>query len=328
MKVAELLDQRSANWRELESLCDRLRSWGARDVTPAERLRFAALYRAACADLALADAAQLPPHAVEYLHRLVGRAHNQLYRSRRFALAQWSRIVLIDTPRQIFHDSCVQIACGLFWGVFLVSAWLAYEQQVWPDYSAHILSERALQQLETDFAQPASGRDAETNIWMAGYYIRHNTTIGLRCFAGGLLVLPGLLVTTFNAAYLGASFGHMARPEITAGENFFQFVTAHGSCELTAIVLSAAAGLRLGFGWIDTQGRSRLVSLRQAGRRAMPIMGVAIVLFLAAALIEGFLSPSAAPYSVKAGVALACSTGLTFYFVVLGVFRSPRHAAG
>ena len=53
------------------------------------------------------------------------------------------------------------------------------------------------------------------------------------------------IITTFNAASLGAAFGYMARADVAAGETFFEFVRAHGPFELTAIVLSAGAGLRL-----------------------------------------------------------------------------------
>ena len=52
---------------------------------------------------------------------------------------------------------------------------------------------------------------------------------------------------------LGAAFGHMGTVE--QRDNFFQFVTAHGPFELTAIVLSAAAGMRLGFSLVDTHGQ-------------------------------------------------------------------------
>ena len=91
MKVAELLNLRRKNWQELEGLCARLANRRAATLRAEEVSRFAALYRAACADLALADAYQLPPNTVQYLHLLVGRAHNQLYRTRRFAFAAWSR---------------------------------------------------------------------------------------------------------------------------------------------------------------------------------------------------------------------------------------------
>ena len=118
------------------------------------------------------------------------------------------------------------------------------------------------------------------------------------------------------AAFLGAVFGYMTR--VPQADNFFQFVTAHGPFELTAIILSAAAGMRLGFSLVDTGGLARLDSLRRAARQAMPTMGAAMVLFVLAALVEGFLSPSAAPYYVKAAVAVLSCGLLLFYFVLLG----------
>lgn len=325
MKVAELLERRRRNWQELETLCDRLQNRRLRRLAAEEISRFAALYRAACADLALADAYQLPAATVQYLHRLVGRAHNQLYRARNFDVGTWGQVLFVDVPRRIFHDRCVQLAFVLFWGVFILSAVLAYSPGLWPHYAEEMLSQEAIEELETNFQNPIDGRDPQANFLMAGYYIQHNTTIGLKCFAFGLLVLPGVLVTIFQSAYLGAAFGYMARPEVTEGQHFFHFVTAHGPFELTAIVLSAGAGLRLGLGWLVPGRWSRLASLRRTAVEAMPLMGAAMGMFFCAALIEGFISPSGLPYWFKATVAVMSSGLLMFYFVVLGF---PRRALG
>ena len=50
----------------------------------------------------------------------------------------------------------------------------------------------------------------------------------------------------------------------------------------------------------------------------MPIVGAAMVMFFMAALIEGFLSPSGAPYWLQMVVALISSALLAVYFIVLG----------
>jgi len=78
MKVALLLEKRRQNWQELEGLCTQLSMASKKKLPAAQVSRFATLYRAACADLALAYAYQLPQNTVQYLHRLVGQAHNQL----------------------------------------------------------------------------------------------------------------------------------------------------------------------------------------------------------------------------------------------------------
>jgi uncharacterized membrane protein SpoIIM required for sporulation len=166
-----------------------------------------------------------------------------------------------------------------------------------------------------------NGRDPAQDIIMASFYIRHNTTIGLQCFAGGLLVIPGMFITGQNAVSLGASFGYMFRPDVPQGKNFIEFVTAHGPFELTAIVLSAGAGLRLGTSWIFTKNWARLASLEKTAKQTMPVMAAAMLCFFFAALIEGFISPSALPYIFKASVAVISSGALMFYFVVLGFPR-------
>jgi uncharacterized membrane protein SpoIIM required for sporulation len=321
MKVSELLEQRRKNWQELEFLCEQAQNRRKSRISPSNYSRLASLYRAACADLALADSYQLPPNTVDYLHRLVGRAHNQLYRSRNFDLASWTHLLLHVAPQRIFNDRCVQVAFCTFWGVFILSAVIAFSKSIWPNYAEQILGQEMIQQLETMYKEPLRGRDPQVNYQMAAFYIHHNTGIGLKCFALGLAVVPGIFICIYNAAVLGASFGYMARPDVPEGVNFFHFVTAHGPFELTAIVLAAGTGLRLGWSWIFTDGYSRAASLRRTGEYCMPMMGAMMVLFFLAAMIEGFLSPSSAQYWVKASVAILSSGILMFYFVVLGFPR-------
>ena len=115
---------------------------------------------------------------------------------------------------------------------------------------------------------------------------------------------------------LGVVFGHMAlTPQ---KENFYTFVTAHAPFELTAIVFSGAAGLRLGWGLIETKGQTRLASLRREAKLALPTAGAATLLFALAAFLEGFVSPSALPYPFKAAAAIVCASILIAYMALGG----------
>ena len=135
MKVAELLELRRKNWQELEQLCERAQAQRKRRIGAKGISRFAALYRAACADLALADAYQLPPGTVTYLHRLVARAHNQLYRANRFEPHRWTDVVFREAPQQIFADPCVRIATIVFFGLFALSMYLGANEQQFPGFA-------------------------------------------------------------------------------------------------------------------------------------------------------------------------------------------------
>jgi uncharacterized membrane protein SpoIIM required for sporulation len=99
--------------------------------------------------------------------------------------------------------------------------------------------------------------------------------------------------------------------------NFFTFVTAHTSFELTAIVVAGAAGLRMGWGLIETKGQTRINSLRREAASALPALCVSVVLFVLAAFVEGFVSASDLPYWSKASVAIG-SAVVILAFLTLG----------
>ena len=334
MNVAKLLDKRRVQWTELETLCDAMETSGRTNRSRITHhqgaqgiARFSTLYRAACADLALADAYQLPPGTVTYLHRLVARGHNQLYRAERFEPKRWSGIIFQDAPQQIFADPCVRVATIVFFGLFAISMFLGRNDALFPGFAERMVGAKQLTQLEEMYEKPLSG-SFEHYVTMSGFYIQHNTGIGLRCFAYGILLIPCLFNLAYNAVALGTMFGFMSRPDTVGGDNFYQFVTAHGPFELTAIALAAAAGLRIGVGLFYTGGLTRVDSIRVNALKAVPVMATSAVLFILAAFTEGFLSPSPTPYLIKALWAVFSSGLISFYFVVLGFPRPMAEVEG
>ena len=101
------------------------------------------------------------------------------------------------------------------------------------------------------------------------------------------------------------------------GDNFFSFAISHGSFELTAIAISGAAGLLLGWGMVHPGELSRRESLRVHGLDAIKLASGAGFMLAIAALIEAYFSPMAIPHSVKYVV----GTGLwmlVFVYLVFG----------
>ncbi len=318
LRVVDRLAQREASWRELDALLDALAQAGGRRVTAEQVFRMGELYRAACTDLMLAESHHLPREAVGYLHALVGRAHNALYRAQGFKFSDWAAALFGTVPRQLRGDPALRLSAAVFWGMFLVCGLLAAGRA---DFAPKIAGEAMLDTMDEMYSHPieantraeVGGRGALAT----GFYIQHNASIGLKCYAWGLFLGIGSLFQLLsNGITLGTIFGYMTRGPYAA--NFFTFVTAHGPFELTAIVFSGAAGLRLGYGLIDTQGHSRLASLRREAARSLPVAGAAVVLFVLAAFLEGFVSPSPLPYSVKAAIAIFTAALLVAYMALGG----------
>ena len=317
MQAAQLIESRTPQWRQLEQLCAQLETRSSEKKLDARRrVEFAALYRSACADLSLADAYQLPAETVRYLHQLVGRAHNQLYRPHSGQDEGWRKKIFETIPRQLFHDKFIRLAAALFWFPFLASMFLASNYSPTPEFAETVCGPDSLIAMEHMHSEPPGTQNVAGG-FMGGFYIFHNATIGLRCFVMGLLLgVGGMFETFFNAVYLGAVFGHMTT--VSNSEYFFEFVTAHGPFELTAIIISAGAGMKMGFSLVDTRGLKRSESLIKAAQQSLPIMFVGVALFVLAAFIEGFLSPTAAPYELKALVAMLSTLAMLGYFVILG----------
>ncbi len=322
MKVADLIEKRQSLWQELEQLCTD--DWAKIRNDPDQLARFSDLYRSTCADLALAESYNLPPQTIDYLHRLVAVAHNQLYRSSKYQWQKWYKVLIEDTPQAIFSEPCVHFCFIVFWGLFVTAAYLSYNDSIWPNFAADVVGQTTLDSVEESYSQFA-GRGFGQNSVMTGFYIFNNAGIGLKCFVSMLFLIPGFVTLSSNAVMLGAIIGYMFRPDLgDASINFKTFITAHGPFELTAIVLSAGAGLKIGLSWLITNGMDRKESLFKTAREALPIIMCAVVLFCLAALIEGFVSPTPEkfmPWWAKGSVSVFTSLLLMFYFVILGYPR-------
>jgi uncharacterized membrane protein SpoIIM required for sporulation len=225
-------------------------------------------------------------------------------------------------PKAVATDPYVHASYAVFWILFVVFCALVQSDSV-EGLADTVVGSGQLQQVEMMYSEGVE-RSWGENLAMAGFYVRNNTGIGLMCFALGVWVLPGLAVLSSNAITLGATFGHMMRDQTgPASDNFQEFVMSHGPFELTAIILSAGAGFRIGMSWIDTNGLTRTSSLLRGARRSLPVLMLAVLLFLGAAAIEGLLSAlnfgSEFNLWFKGFVSWLTSSALMFYIVILGI---------
>jgi uncharacterized membrane protein SpoIIM required for sporulation len=164
----------------------------------------------------------------------------------------------------------------------------------------------------------AIGRAAEGDWMMFGYYISHNIGIAFQCFAGGLFAGVGsLFYLVYNGAIAGAIGGYLT--ERGHSGTFYSFIATHSAFELTAIVLSGAAGLRIGHSLVAPGRLSRVQSLVAAtSDSAVMVSGAAAMLLIAAAIEAFWSSASWLPHPVKFAVAGASWIGVLSYLAFQG----------
>jgi uncharacterized membrane protein SpoIIM required for sporulation len=113
--------------------------------------------------------------------------------------------------------------------------------------------------------------------------------------------------------------------QVGFGETFWSFVAGHSAPELLAIVLSGAAGLRLGLAIISPGSATRRAALVAAAKPAVRLMYGAALMFVLAAFVEAFWSPNTlVALEVKVGAGLAGWLAFVLYFLLAGRSRAAR----
>nr|BFD43941.1 stage II sporulation protein M [Pseudomonas sp. FFPRI_1] len=290
MKQSLFESRHQAQWQHFEQLLEQLER---RRAKPEDCQTFVQDYRRLCQHLALAQERGYSSYLVDPLQQLALRGHQQLYRQRTTISANLLGFVLAGFPRVVRQEwRLVLIASLLFFGSLLGIGVLVY---LFPDLIYSLVDSQQLTQMQSMY-DPAAGRlgraaeRASSEDWvMFGYYIMHNIGIAFQTFASGLLFgLGSVFFLFFNGLMIGAIAGHLT--QIGFGQTFWPFVIGHGAFELSAIALSGAAGLKLGWALIAPGRLTRAEALLQAARVSVQLIYGVIVFLLIAAFVEAYWS--------------------------------------
>jgi uncharacterized membrane protein SpoIIM required for sporulation len=310
MKQKQFVAENTALWNQIAHILD------GQDK---DRRALPALYRRLCQCLALARQRGYSPAIADYLQNLVSDCHRQLYGNtieRPNTLLHW---LLVEFPRRVRAEwRLVLVACIAFLGVALATGFL-----VWfaPHWAYSFMDADQLNRMRQMY-QPGRtglGRGSEGDLMMFGHYIWNNVSIGFRTFAGGIAGgIPALFILAFNGMHSGVIAAWLTKDPATA-ENFWSFVITHASLELTGLLLTGVAGMRMGLALIHPGRMGRGHSLRAASLDMFPVLvGSSIMIFLAA-FIEAFWSAAPSiPANVKYGVGGVCWALVIAFFVFAG----------
>ncbi len=298
--------QHQADWQKIEASLEKPAQGDNSKI-------LAQHYMLMCQHLAIAKQRLYDTALVERLNKLVLDLYRELYRYRSETRLNIYAFFKRDFPLAIYrhrHFILVAFLVMVLPGL-IAGGWTYFDDEA--IYS--VLDGSQVRQFERMYDPQARKlgreREAETDIFMFGFYIKNNISVAFRCFAGGMLVGIGtLLVLFFNGMFMGSIAGHLTRLDYV--DTFYPFVIGHGAFELTAILYSGAAGLRLGYAILNPGQSSRLDALRQAGRDVVPMLYGIVLMLIIAAFLEAFWSSSASlPISVK------YSVGALFWALVL-----------
>jgi uncharacterized membrane protein SpoIIM required for sporulation len=331
-KQAQFIEKHQSQWDDFSAWLD-YQALSARAKRRQEKQAIAApktidfpkAYRQICHHYSLATSRMYSPVLLQRLNHLVTRGHQQLYGAHTPFWYHIKQFFAADFPALMRQEWRLFVLAGvLFYGPFLA---MIIAIQLQPDLVYSVMSGEQVRSLEVmydpDSVLHKVGRErgSDSDLYMFGYYIKNNTGIGFQNFAGGMLFgLGTFFYLVFNGLVIGAAAGHLTH--LAFIDTFWGFVLGHGAFELTAIVISGVAGLKLAQALIMPRRKSRLRALIDNGKIAVKIMYGAATLFIIAAFVEAFWSSMVLPMLLKYSVAAALWALVIAYFWLLGREKS------
>jgi uncharacterized membrane protein SpoIIM required for sporulation len=299
-------------WRRLDELTRRARR-GVSRVTPDELDELVQLYQRVSAQLSYARTYYRDPALTARLTRLVAAASGVVYGKRARSWRTLRTFFVVTFPAAVWHQRrAIAVAAVLFVvPAFLVAVWLlndtvALDASGSPGERRHYVDE----QFEQYYSEQPSAQfftQVTTN----------NIRVAFMAFAlGSLLCLPGALILVYNSLALGQAAAWM----ISEGDTlrFWGLILPHGALEITAIVVASGAGLSLGWAAIAPGDRTRGQAMMEEGRRAVVIVLGLMATFVAAGLIEGFVTGSGLPAGIRVAIGVSAWTVFVAYLYVQG----------
>lgn len=312
MDVDRFISMHKPAWDRLAYLSKQGRN-GGRRLEPEDLDELVHLYQRVSGHLAHSRVTYRDPALVSRLTTIVADANASIYGTRASATSAVRRFVFESFPGAVWRIRRFVLASAMLTLLpgILVGGWIAN-------------SDAAL-----DAAGPEAVRAAYVEEEFADYYSSepaaqfatgvtfNNIRVAITAFALGIFACVGTAaILVFNGANVGVAGGLFA----AVGEHarFWGLILPHGLLEITAVIVAGGAGLRLGWSMIDPGDQTRVAALTDEGRRSVLVVLGLIGAFIVAGLIEGFITGSPLPTSVRIAVGVSVEAAFLAYIYRFG----------
>lgn len=270
------------------------------------------LYRLASSDLAAVTSNAADPDVVMELTRLVADSRRRIGSARSGARKSFVSFFTVSLPLAIYRIGWLFLATLAFSIVVAVFTgfWIVAHPEVMSslgtDLELKTYAEDAFASYYSNYPAP----DFAAQVWT------NNARLAVLTIATFFTGFVPVYLLVSNFASVGVAGAIMYK--YGSLSVFFGLITPHGILELSCLVLSTAAALRLLWSILVPGEVSRAVSFAKAGREFVPI-AVGLVIFLGiSGLEEAFLTPSQLLPGVKVAVAVIIYAALVAWVVGCG----------
>jgi uncharacterized membrane protein SpoIIM required for sporulation len=292
LRSARFRREREPAWLRAEVLVTKAEK-GVGRMTYPEVLELSDLYQQVVNALSVARAISMDAALLAYLEALSARAYLVIHAPQESLSGLLTKLIRQDIPQTVRRAwvavliAFVALALGTVTAAVLVGrdpSW--FYTFVPPGMGDGRTPDASTDYLRSTLYGEADG--AEMLSTFASFLFTHNTQIAIMIFAVGIFaMIPSFVLTFYNGLMVGAFW--MAYHRHGLGYEVTGWLSIHGVTELTAVVMACAGGCQMGLAVILPGEMTRRAALKARGRDAVRLFGLAAIMLIVAAGIEGFL---------------------------------------
>jgi uncharacterized membrane protein SpoIIM required for sporulation len=259
------------------------------------------------------------PHSkvTQYLNDLASRIYLNIYRNKREETSRIGRFWKTELPLTVRkHHREILIAFLVFVGFAVMAAFSSAHDET---FVRGVLGDNYVEMTEENIAkgEPFGVYKSANQLDMFFRIALNNIYISFQVFVWGFflglgsiweLFINGVMVGSFQYYFFAKNLGFAS----------VLVIWVHGTLEISAIILSGAAGLIVGNSILFPGSHKRLHSLMQGAKDGLKIMVGMVPILLTAAFLEGFVtrySYGEMPRWLSIFILAASFTFMMWYFV-------------
>ncbi len=306
------VESKKQSWEQLGAALNRMRLTGARSLSRDELRTLGSQYRTLVSDLSFARTQGASDGLITYLNELAGRAHGVIYASKPARLRGIKTFIFSEFPalfrRTVNYTLVAAMIFFMGWAASATSPEIR---------DAAFPSNIPTPPKGEKQANPLSYVDPST---ISSFIMTNNISVGIHAFAGGA---TAGIYTVYQMGQNGLVIGAIATKAAPAlgPLRLWSLLLPHGFIELLAIFICGGAGLMIGASMIAPGNLRRVDSIRIAAVTALKLFAGAVLFFVIAGTIEGFVTPSGLPDRFKLAFGGLTAIALILYLGFAG--RTP-----
>ncbi len=266
------------------------------------------------------------PHSkiTRFLNKEASKRYLAIYRNRREDQNRFVKLFKYDIPIAVAkHHVTLLICLVLFLLFYAVGFFSAMKDE---HFVREIMGDAYVNETMRNIAKgkPFGIYDRENGFLMWLYIMTNNIKVSFRYFFEGIIPFVFTSYSLITQAIEVGVFDYMFYSKGLGGQ-FVLTVMIHGTLELSAIIVAAAAGIILGKSWLFPGTVKRLEALKTGAKEGVKILIGLVPVFITAAFFESFVTRH---YGMPVFASVSILTGslafVVFYYVIYPIKLDRR----